>query len=184
MRPVLFAHLETSRLGPVYDGIVHVLISPEDLIPALGMGLLAGQNGPRAARAALFTTPTLWLAASAMAWWLAPQSRLPALPTTGLFILLGSLIAVAWRLPTASVVCLSSTLGTLHGWLNGADMASEGRNPIALLGVAGTIFVLTAISSAHVLTLTAPWSRIAVRVAGSWIAAIGLLMFGWVLRGR
>jgi hypothetical protein len=24
-----------------------------------------------------------------------------------------------------------------------------------------------------------PWARIAVRVAGSWIAAIGLLMFGW-----
>lgn len=67
----------------------------------------------------------------------------------------------------------------LHGWVNGADMAREARDPIALVGVAGTIFVLTALSSGQVVSLTAPWSRIAVRVAGSWIAAIGLLMVGW-----
>jgi hypothetical protein len=30
--------------------------------------------------------------------------------------------------------------------------------------------------------LRAPWTRIAVRVAGSWIAAIGLLLAGWALR--
>ena len=29
-----------------------------------------------------------------------------------------------------------------------------------------------------------PWGRIAVRVAGSWIAAIGLLLVGWYLRGN
>jgi hypothetical protein len=26
------------------------------------------------------------------------------------------------------------------------------------------------------------WVRVAVRVAGSWIAAIGLLMLGWAMR--
>ena len=180
--PVVFAHLVTSGLGPVYDGIAHVLISPEDLIPVVGMGILAGQNGPRAARAALFTITPLWLAGGAMAWWFA-QPVVAASPAAGLFILLGALIAIAWRLPTATIVVLSGTLGILHGWLNGVDMAREGRDPIALVGVAGTIFVLTALSSGHVVSLTAPWSRIAVRVAGSWIAAIGLLMFGWALRG-
>lgn len=79
--PVLSAHLVTSGLGPVYDGIAHVLISPEDLIPVLGMGILAGQNGPRAARAALFTITALWLAGGVTAWWLAPPA-LPALPAT------------------------------------------------------------------------------------------------------
>jgi hypothetical protein len=34
-----------------------------------------------------------------------------------------------------------------------------------------------------VVSLVAAWARIAVRVAGSWIAAIGLLMLGWNLRG-
>lgn len=180
--PVLFAHLVTSGLGPIVDGIAHVLMSPDDLLPVLGVGVLAGQNGPRAARAALFALPASWLAGGAMGWWTA-QPVFSALPATGLFIVLGILVAVASRLPTSAIAFLSGTLGVLHGWPNGADMASNGRDPIALVGVAGVIFVLTALSSARVVSLTAPWSRVAVRVAGSWIAAIGLLMLGWALRG-
>jgi urease accessory protein len=33
-----------------------------------------------------------------------------------------------------------------------------------------------------VVSLRAAWARVAVRVAGSWIAAIGFLMLGWALR--
>jgi hypothetical protein len=29
----------------------------------------------------------------------------------------------------------------------------------------------------------AAWARVAVRVAGSWIAAAGLFMLGWAVRG-
>jgi hypothetical protein len=36
--------------------------------------------------------------------------------------------------------------------------------------------------SAEVTALPTGWSRIVVRVAGSWIAASGLLMFGWLVR--
>ena len=42
---------------------------------------------------------------------------------------------------------------------------------------------LVALASACVVSLRAGWARIAVRVAGSWVAAIGLLMLGWSLRG-
>ena len=37
-------------------------------------------------------------------------------------------------------------------------------------------------TAALVASLKRPAARIAVRVAGSWIAAMGLLMFGWTLR--
>jgi hypothetical protein len=33
-----------------------------------------------------------------------------------------------------------------------------------------------------VVSLTPPWTRIVVRVIGSWLAAIGLLMLGWAAR--
>jgi hypothetical protein len=33
-----------------------------------------------------------------------------------------------------------------------------------------------------VVALRAPWARVAVRVVGSWIAAVGLLVLGWSLR--
>ncbi|MEK6197514.1 MAG: hypothetical protein N2B58_05005 [Desulfobacterales bacterium] len=41
-----------------------------------------------------------------------------------------------------------------------------------------------AIVSAFVVSLKLPWTRIAVRVAGSWVAAMGLLMIGWFFRGQ
>ena len=50
------------------------------------------------------------------------------------------------------------------------------------LGVATAIFVVVALVAAFVSSLRAPWSRIIVRVAGSWIAAVALFMLGWSLR--
>ena len=74
-------------------------------------------------------------------------------------------------------------LGLLHGFLNGAGIATAGREALALAGIVTAIFVLVALVAALVVSLRAPWARIVVRVAGSWIAAIGLLMLGWSLRG-
>ena len=35
----LLAHLVTSGLGPVYDGILHLFSTPEDLLPVLALSL-------------------------------------------------------------------------------------------------------------------------------------------------
>ena len=53
---------------------------------------------------------------------------------------------------------------------------------VALLGLVFAVFVLIALAAAFVVRLRAHWARIAVRVAGSWIAASGLLMLGWAVR--
>jgi len=42
---------------------------------------------------------------------------------------------------------------------------------------------LTLLISAAVVPLRAEWGRLVVRVIGSWVAAIGLLMLGWTLHG-
>jgi urease accessory protein len=46
-------------------------------------------------------------------------------------------------------------------------------------GAAFALFVLVALLAGQVATVRAAWARVVVRVAGSWIAAIGLLMLGW-----
>ena len=52
----------------------------------------------------------------------------------------------------------------------------------ALLGLVCAVFVLVALVAALVVWLRAEWTRIAVRVAGSWIAASGFLLLGWAAR--
>jgi len=64
-----------------------------------------------------------------------------------------------------------------------ATMAAEGSDRLSLLGAALAVFAVITLVAALVVSLRTYWTRIAVRVAGSWIAAIGLLMLGWLVRG-
>jgi hypothetical protein len=61
-------------------------------------------------------------------------------------------------------------------------MMAGGAILLGLSGAVSAVFCLLAILSAQVTTLRAGWTRIAVRVGGSWIAAAGLLMLGWLAR--
>ena len=61
-------------------------------------------------------------------------------------------------------------------------MALAQLGALGLAGIVATLFVMVALAAALVVAIRAPGRRIAVRVAGSWIAAIGLLLLGWSLR--
>ena len=55
------AHLNSTGMGPFYDGLVHFSLSPEDIVPVLALALLAGLRGASYGRRALFTLPVAWL---------------------------------------------------------------------------------------------------------------------------
>ena len=79
------AHLITTGLGPVYDGILHFLVSPEDLVPVFALALLGGQCGRETARRVLFALPATWLAGGLMALVMAsiPLQLRPHVPPRG-----------------------------------------------------------------------------------------------------
>ena len=156
----------TTGLGPVYDGVWHVLMSPDDLVPILAMALLAGLNGRAAGRWTLFALTGAWLAGG-MTGFVIGHSLVPGTAATASFLVLGVLIAADRRLPREVVTALAVAVGQLHGWLNGAALAESGREALALAGIAAVIFVLVALVSAFVVSRRADWMRIVVRVAGS-----------------
>ena len=176
------AHLTDTGLGPIYDGIAHLLLSFDDLLPVIALALLAGLNGARAGRLVLFVLPVAWLAGG-MVGVLATGAAPPGIVTSLSLLALGVLTATSAKLRPALVVILAIALGLMHGWLNGAAIAAAGREANGLFGIAATIFVVVALAAALVVSLRNPWTRIAVRVTGSWIAAVGLLLLGWSLRG-
>jgi urease accessory protein len=55
------AHLNSTGLGPVYEGLAHFGLSPEDVIPVLALAMHAGLRGAAYGRRALFTLPAAWL---------------------------------------------------------------------------------------------------------------------------
>jgi len=171
------AHLVTTGLGPVYDGISHFALTPEDLLPVLALALLAGLSGPRCGRAVLFVLPVAWLSGGLLGLSRSSELLLPAL-TASTLLALGALVALDRKLPLGLVAGLAAALGFFHGYLNGTAKLGA----LGLSGVAATLFVVVALVAAFVVSLRAPWSRIAVRVAGSWLVAISMLMLGWAFR--
>lgn len=180
LAPMAEAHLVTTGLGPLYDGISHFLVSFEDLLPVAAMALLAGMNGARAGRRALFLLPSAWVAGGLVGL------SASAAPLSGAWValsavVLGALVAADRRLPPGLIAALAMVLGVLHGWLNGAGIAAANREGVALLGIGGAVFVVVSLLAGLAASLRSKPSRIAVRVAGSWIGAVGILMAGWQL---
>jgi urease accessory protein len=181
------AHLMNSGFGPFYDGLAHPLISPEDLLPAVAVTLLAGLGGARFGRFVLATLPAAWLAGMAVgagmaAGWAIGLPSAPAWLNAVVTALLGALVASDLRLPLALVIVVAAGLGALHGYDNGRDLANTTGALLAIVGIACSLFAVVSLVAGQVAVLRAQWTRLAVRISGSWIAAIGLLMLGWSMR--
>ena len=175
-----YAHLVTTGLGPVYDGIGHFLLSPDDLLPAVALALFAGLRGPLPGRLALFALPAAWLLGGLIGELAGGAPHFPLTPFS--FLVIGILVAADARLAPALVLSLAIALGLLHGFLNGVAINEAGASvPLEVSGIMAMLFVLVALVAAFVISLRPPWARIVVRIAGSWIAATGLLLLGWAL---
>ncbi len=113
------AHLVTTGLGPVYDGIGHLVMTPEDLIPALAIALFAGLRGAVPGRRALFVLPLAWFAGGLLGVAIECMSALP-LPAVS-FVILGVLIAADLKLTPKWFTAIVFVVGFVHGVLNSAQ---------------------------------------------------------------
>ena len=174
-------HLVTTGLGPVYDGISHLFVSPGNLLTVLALGLLGGMSGPAAGRRMLFLAAAAWPVGACVGAVLGPHSIPAVLPAASL-IVVGGLVAADRRWPPGAVAALGSAVAFAHGWIDGAAVTAAQRDLEGVAGIAISVFVVLALVSATVLDLRMAVARVAIRVLGSWLAAIGLLMLGWQLR--
>jgi hydrogenase/urease accessory protein HupE len=172
-------HLVTTGLGPVYDGIEHLLLSPEQWIMIAGLALLAGLNGPPAGRAVLFAFPIAWLAGGGTGHFI--QRPLPSLLPAMTLLIVGGLVAADSKGLRNFVPVIATVLGFLQGYINGASFGDANGITLTLLGTAIVAFVIVALGAGLVVGVQG-WRRVVVRVAGSWMAAIGILLAGWAIR--
>ncbi len=114
------AHLNSTGMGPFYDGLMHFLLSPEDIVPVLALALLAGLRGASYGRRALFTLPGMVARRTRRAQRRPRQS--PSLYRGGWFLLLGGLLAADAKLSLRVTTALAALLGVYHGYLNGTGM--------------------------------------------------------------
>ncbi|MCA8978553.1 MAG: HupE/UreJ family protein [Planctomycetes bacterium] len=183
LAPTASAHLVSTELGPFYDGAAHPLVTPEDLLVILALATLAALRGAEGGRRALVGLCAAWTVATAASFaWGAPLSA-PPLLVAGLLVALGLACAVN-RAPSPRVLlALGIAVGVLHGLENGSAARAADGVWLSTLGIASGVFVVATLTTACGVHLERRGAAIALRVAGSWLAAIGLLFAGWQLAG-
>jgi len=176
------AHLVSTGLGPVYDGISHFALTPEEVLPMAALALFAGLRGPAHARRVLFVVPVVWLAACLAA--VAPRAECSPIVFGFALLALGTLLAIDAKISPDVIAIIAIMLGLALGSIYDTSSDTNAPGLLGALGAAGLVFALLALLSSVSLPLRRPSARIAVRVAGSWTAALGLLLVGWWVHGR
>lgn len=174
-----YAHTAAEGVGYLFSGVLHPLTALEHVLPFVALSLLAGQSGLKAkAEAVLLVFPLALMLGATLALWI-PAIKGVALFNVSSAIVLGLLVAVAWTLPASVFYAIAVICGLSHGFANGAVIGGN-VNPwlfIPGIGLAGlAVLAYGMLMTDYILARKIGWMQIAVRVAGSWIAAIGVLV--------
>ena len=166
------------------SGLLHPWMTPAHVIILLALGLWLGQHVPlRLGLACKVFAP---VAAAALA--LSATKWIPAVPPfvlAAIALLIAAAVALEARLPTAmrAMLLAAAAIGI------GLDSGPETATPLdAFSTLAGTwvSLGLGLVNIAYYVSLAAAlrkqWISIGIRVVGSWIFAISLLMLAFALR--
>jgi urease accessory protein len=162
-------------VGDFYAGMLHPMTSVECVLPIIALSLLAGQQNRRTAIGILLSFPI----ASVLGAWLGivlTVSPLVAVINTAAMAVLGILVALNRTLPLQISVILSAVLGVTVGLANGGELTSDTSAYRFIPGLAVVGLLLISYGIGLVRSLNMPWAKIGVRVTGSWIAAVGILV--------
>jgi urease accessory protein len=173
----VFAHSVSKRFGDFYGGMLHPLTALEHLLPIVGLSLLAGQQGARRARWVLGLFPLGLFMGALLAPYAQPDWLIIGLNRISI-VVAGILVAAAVRLPLPVLGPAALVLGLSHGVENTSAISSSIALHLFVPGVVVAGISMVAIIAAIAVSLSVPWQRIAIRVVGSWIAAIGILVLG------
>jgi hydrogenase/urease accessory protein HupE len=160
--------------------MLHPLTSVTDLLALIGILLFAARGGPAHVRHVVLVLPGIWFAAGAAALALSADIGL-VLPTLSV-IAIGLLVAFAYIPSAMLIVVVSSLIGAVFGMANGIALVDTSAALASLAGTAAALFVGAALLGALFVRAQSGYGSMAMRVAGSWIAAIGFLLLGGVLR--
>jgi hypothetical protein len=181
---VAWAHLVVTGMGSVYDGIGHFGLSPEDSLPVVALAFYAGLRGPLHSRMLMAALPLAWFAgglAAAMSGAVFPAILLPA-STAVILLGIGGLLASNLDLAPVTCTAVAALLGLVRGAADLEGATATGAAILTLLGMSLSVCVVFALAASVTLPLRRFWMIVAARVSGSWLAAVGLLLAGWIMR--
>lgn len=170
-------------LGEFYQGLLQPFYHPEFLLGALAIALWSTQQEDRAA----FATCAGFAGGVAIGCLVAILGFRGAASLWGPRICMlgvGPLVAARVRLPLAACTLLAGVAGLAQGHAaTASELAQIARPALWSLGLTLGAGLLGIYANSATQRFQAFWMQVGVRVAGSWIAAIGLMVTVLAARG-
>jgi urease accessory protein len=174
------AHAPLDGVGEFYSALLHPIVVPAELLAIAAIGLLLGSCGLKHCRSGV---PAM---AGGLVLGLAAGVFGGVVGDGGGFLLcvamaVAAAVTAALRLPVLLAALLSLVCGITIGL--DAQPESQSLSSAALTGAATVLSatLLALFIAALALRPAKFWQEVAVRVAGSWITASGMLYFSWRL---
>jgi urease accessory protein len=162
-------------VGDFYAGMAHPLMAFDSLLTLLAIGLLAGQQRRETAIAMLLVVASAVVTGGGIGR-LAPMPVAVAWTVHVWMILLGVLVAWLPRPSFDAITIVVAIPALVVGWSNGTEAGNGVAAPQFVAGLALSALLLIIYAAGGVRQMRRPWMAVVVRVAGSWIAAVGVLL--------
>lgn len=179
-----YAHLVDVRFGDFYGGALHLIMGVQYALMLLALSILVGLQPKSQARWALVIVPLGVLIGAASALFLPGMSL--ALALIVCLLCVGALIASGYQTAFAFFSGLCGLCALILGYENGLAAIAAQDTGLALSGLTTAALLAICLMAAAALTLRAfgPWTKIAFRAIGSWIAAVSIIFLALNLTDR
>ena len=172
------AHGALPGRGGFYAGALHPLVSLDHLVALLAIGLLLSQRDLRAGLGLLILGTMAGLALP----FAGVQFAAAGMPLLGIAIIAGARLAFARPLPGWAALGLSLASGLCIGLQTDVPMDTGLMAATAGAGVVLAAFLIAAYAMAIGTVTRGLLHGVPIRVAGSWIVAIAVMMLAFLLR--
>jgi hydrogenase/urease accessory protein HupE len=179
---LVHAHGDAGLAHGVADGVSVFFGSLQYLLPIIGAALVASRDSKTNVIGALLAVLAGMLLGTIGRYVVSDALSIVLLARSYL-ILLGLIVTIDMRLPTNVTLAICFLAGALVGLEYGitplGDPKAEPGPVSAFMLSAALVFSVVAFS---LMRYRSGWQRIAIRVAGSWIAAIGTIYGAFLLK--
>lgn len=175
------AHMLVEGAGDMANGALHPLISPAHMLILVGLALVLGQQVPFELKIPVRIFAPVSAVALMLTMLLSLTEVWPPL-LLGLALCLGTIVGLELRLPRLVLALLCAVVAIGIGVDSAVESESTGTKVKALLGtwlaINAIVFYLAICVSNGA---NKKWARTGIRVIGSWIIAISLMVLAFTL---
>ncbi len=162
-------------VGDFYAGMLHPVTALDSLLPLAAIGLLAGLQSQRIALRMLLCGVCSVAVGAGVAAFGVTSIEMGLLAKASM-VALGGLVAFSPSLRVPFAISLAVLPGVVVGMANGAEMGDQVSPFRFLPGVLLACGMVMIYGIGAVRGCRQPWMRIGIRVLGSWIAALGVMV--------